>query len=270
MTGISHKQAIRFIDSGLDGLLSGDQARLLDEHLQSCASCQAYAAEIGRLPTSLQSEFHDRWDKQSGPSERVFEQVTAKARRISSMNRLSSGARLVAGMAGLLVLGFLINFVTSQLRDTSEAAIDRGTTSSPPLVDNELAANRLLAFVSGQSGNSDIYIMHADGTGLTNLTNDPANDSDPFWSPDGKRIAFMSDRGGSTQIYLMDADGSNLVQLTNAEGGSSFDGTSYNPWSPDGRKLIILHEQRLYVLDITDKSLTTLTAEPGQYLLTSW
>jgi len=40
----------------------------------------------------------------------------------------------------------------------------------------------------------EIYVMNADGTEQTRLTNDPALDSSPSWSPDGQKIAFLSNR----------------------------------------------------------------------------
>ncbi len=56
--------------------------------------------------------------------------------------------------------------------------------------------------------------MSADGTGVTRLTNDPAIDQDPVWSPDGSRIAFSSTRNGNYDIYVMNADGTGVTQLT--------------------------------------------------------
>jgi Tol biopolymer transport system component len=38
-----------------------------------------------------------------------------------------------------------------------------------------------IAFVSGRDGNNEIYVMNADGTGQTRLTNDPGEDVDPSW-----------------------------------------------------------------------------------------
>src|SRR5215208_3831615 len=53
----------------------------------------------------------------------------------------------------------------------------------------------------------DIYTMNADGSGVTRLTNDPARDIQPAWSPDGTKIAFVSIRDGNTEVYVMNADG---------------------------------------------------------------
>jgi hypothetical protein len=40
-----------------------------------------------------------------------------------------------------------------------------------------------IAFASDRHGNFEIYVMNADGTGMERLTNDPADDVDPAWSP---------------------------------------------------------------------------------------
>ena len=49
-------------------------------------------------------------------------------------------------------------------------------------------------------GDGEIYKMRADGSGVVNLTNDPALDGGGAWSPDGSRIAFISDRDSSGQL----------------------------------------------------------------------
>ncbi len=72
-----------------------------------------------------------------------------------------------------------------------------------------------IAFLSERDGNGEIYVMNADGSGLTRLTNNPASDLSPDWSPDSKRIAFTSTRDGNFEIYVMNADGSAQTPLTN-------------------------------------------------------
>ena len=60
--------------------------------------------------------------------------------------------------------------------------------------------------------------MNTDGSNQINLTNNPATDSGPAWSPDGARIAFQSDRDGNEEIYVMNDDGSLPTRLTSHPG----------------------------------------------------
>ena len=92
-----------------------------------------------------------------------------------------------------------------------------------------------IAFRSDRDGNGEIYVMNADGTNQTRLTNNSAEDIWPSWSPDGTKIAFMSDRDGNGEIYVMNADGTNQTRLTNNSA------TEYCPsWSPDGTKIVFM------------------------------
>ena len=72
---------------------------------------------------------------------------------------------------------------------------------------------RKIAFVSKRDGNSEVYVMNANGKGQRNLTRNPAFDADPAWSPDGRKIAFASNRDGNYGVYVMNADGSGQQRL---------------------------------------------------------
>jgi Tol biopolymer transport system component len=89
-----------------------------------------------------------------------------------------------------------------------------------------------LAFTHGD-GDWEVFVMNADGTGLTNLTdNKGINDGSPSWSADGKAIAFVSDRDEKRkQIFVMRADGSRQTQLTDDRRGPR-DGIGGPDWSP--------------------------------------
>jgi TolB protein len=80
--------------------------------------------------------------------------------------------------------------------------------------------------------NSEVFVANADGSSQRNLTNDPAFDGWPSWSPDGTRIAFASNRRGNQQIFVMDPDGRNVRPLVHKEGRATAP-----TWAPDGRTL---------------------------------
>ena len=88
----------------------------------------------------------------------------------------------------------------------------------------------MIAFASERTGNRDIYVIHEDGTGLTDVTNDPATDRFVGWSPDGDWIAFESDRNGPWHIFALNPDRGELWQVT---AGSAND---WNAIWVDGRE----------------------------------
>lgn len=79
----------------------------------------------------------------------------------------------------------------------------------------------------------DLYTLPLSGGKATRLTSGPAWDSQPRWSPDGKRLSFTSDRGGSDNIWMMQADASGLRPVTQEK--STMNTAS---WSPDGEWLV--------------------------------
>jgi dipeptidyl aminopeptidase/acylaminoacyl peptidase len=77
---------------------------------------------------------------------------------------------------------------------------------------------------------SNLWIVDSDGARVRELTNGNWRDSQPVWSPDGKRIAFMSDRDGTNQLHVLWAETREVAQLTHLEQAPS----AIN-WSPDGK-----------------------------------
>lgn len=96
-----------------------------------------------------------------------------------------------------------------------------------------------IVFASDRDGDSELYAVRPDGTGLRRLTRNRVDDFYPAISPDGKRIAFVSSRSGDDDLYVMNLDGSGLRALTRnsaTPAGLSIQDEAPS-WSPDGRRI---------------------------------
>lgn len=124
------------------------------------------------------------------------------------------------------------------LRLTTDPAADFNPSWSPD--------GQRIAFASRRDRGMEVYVMNADGSEPTRLTNCRqifATCFGPTWSPDGQRIAFVSQREGSFAILAMDADGSGETLL-------AWTTTPSTPsWSPDGRKIAFARRQELWVMN---------------------
>jgi len=89
---------------------------------------------------------------------------------------------------------------------------------------------RMIAFTAL----GDIWVLSIGGTPVQ-ITNDPAVDLDPAWSPDSAQLAYASDRSGRMNIWLHDLAGNTDTQLTNGNGPDSAP-----VWSPDGSEIVFL------------------------------
>ncbi|MCH8273389.1 MAG: PD40 domain-containing protein [Armatimonadetes bacterium] len=99
---------------------------------------------------------------------------------------------------------------------------------------------------------SEIWKMDADGSNPTQLTSG-FSDHDPSYSPDGSKIAFVR----NSDIYVMDADGNNVTQLTNT------DNNDHPSWSPSGTKIVFernLGNNEIYVMNANGSNKTQITS----------
>jgi len=138
---------------------------------------------------------------------------------------------IAAGVALLLVLGFLLARAAGWIRLTMDPPVQR---TNEPLTDLEgreshpsLAPDGSFFLYAKESGGDlDIFWQRVGGGNPRNLTEDSqVDDSQPAVSPDGQRVAFRSERDGGG-LFLMGATGESVVRL--AQQG-------YDPaWSPDG------------------------------------
>ena len=92
----------------------------------------------------------------------------------------------------------------------------RVTDNTSDIPSGNLGAQVL--FTSNRAGNWDVWIINFDGSGLRQLTTDPAIDGLADASPDGSAVAFVSNRGGAWAVWVMNIDGSNQRELFDING----------------------------------------------------
>jgi len=95
-------------------------------------------------------------------------------------------------------------------RLTTDPAADRFPTLS--------ANGRTIAFRSERDGNSEIYLMDADGSNLRPVTDDPAFDGYPSIIPDGSGLVFVSNRSGERNVYVVNWAGEGVTALEQRAG----------------------------------------------------
>jgi hypothetical protein len=82
-------------------------------------------------------------------------------------------------------------------------------------------------------GNFDIYVKVADSPNALRLTTDPAPDTAPAWSPDGRQIAFLRNPGPGGAVYVISALGGAERRINSFNPGESVG------WMLDSRRLLV-------------------------------
>lgn len=94
--------------------------------------------------------------------------------------------------------------------------------------------------------------------------------SDPAFSPDGRKIAFLSDRSSSREIWVTDIETQTSTQLTHFKGPP----TGSPSWSPDGLEIAFDLERGansdIYAISADGGVARRITAAPGENVAPSW
>jgi Tol biopolymer transport system component len=186
--------------------------------------------------------------------------------------------RLRHWLGGLLVLAGLVA-VLAVLLARSATTPTGGPPAGPPATAPPnstgaaaLPAEALLWAATGTSKGTtrtwDIWVANPDGTGRRNLTRDAAEDSDPAWSPDRRRIVYASSpspcqgSGCQQDLYAIGRDGRGRVRLT-----STPQDELTPDWSPDGTRIAYTRSDEgdsgIWVMGADGSGQRQLTDDPG-------
>jgi len=163
----------------------------------------------------------------------------------------------------------------------------RQLTYSPNILDTSPTWSKdgkRIAFVSSRGSSAptleslDIYVMNADGSSVTPVTDTFGPDFDPAWSPDGKQIAFVSARDagdtGTTDLYVVTLEGLLVSRLT-VEGIQIREPS----WAPGGKQIAVaggnfdVDKTDLFVVNADRTGITRVTDgpdSPGTHRAPAW
>jgi YD repeat-containing protein len=127
--------------------------------------------------------------------------------------------------------------LSSSLSFSGPAAYDLNSSFDFFALSMLQAGGAKVVFSSNRDGHVQIYLMNADGSGQSRLTNSGGNDDAPRFSPSGAKILFQSDRddpvNDNNDIYVMNSDGTGQTRLT-----TDASDDCAPSWSPDGTKVV--------------------------------
>jgi serine/threonine protein kinase len=118
-----------------------------------------------------------------------------------------------------------------------------------------------IAYYDIQQGQQDIWAIPFGGGDPVRVTNDAAQDRNPVWLPDSKRIVYSSDRNGVLQIFMAFVDGRAPVQIVSGDNDRAVADIS-----SDGQKILFSNsteEADVWGIDLTTGDDLAITSDVG-------
>jgi Tol biopolymer transport system component len=184
-----------------------------------------FVSDRGGSPNLWQVPMDEGAGNPTGPAQ----MVTNGVRPIGSARFARDGARMVLGVMDRSFDLDLYNFDPAN----PDRVTRKSSVHSPSLGWCAPSKDASWLACTSRSSQEDIVLMRADGSETRRLTDDPAKDRIPSWSPDDASLAFMSTRSGRWQVWTISADGSGLRQLSEVQNE-----VAWGVWSPDGKRIV--------------------------------
>jgi Tol biopolymer transport system component len=117
---------------------------------------------------------------------------------------------------------------------------------------------RFLAFLEGEKGVRDVHVVSLDGREAYRITDDPADDLAPIWSPDSRHLAFTSTRFGSVSLWTTEIkDGKAVGQPVRLKDGMQ--STEAIDWTERG----IFYSQKTRTWDLYTLPMDPVEGRPA-------
>jgi parallel beta-helix repeat protein len=191
-----------------------------------------------------------------GSSVEIFKDPADEGEKPIAAAAIANGRFRVPVDLKVVQVGLLFQ-LTGTVTDPSGNTSEFGLVQQFPLFVSEIV------FTSTRDENQEIYLQDGFSLFPFRLTNNPADDFSPVFSPNTPEIAFVSTRDGNPEIYTMPPQAGRVAtRLTNHSA------PDYDPaWSPNGNKIVFVSERdgnpEIYLMNADGTNITRLTNNAG-------